>query len=110
MQPGVGWLLHESVDDAPDSRKVAEGIYLSNSRDMLERIASDSEIQHRVFVGYAGWAPHQLAHELRSGSWFTNDIDPSLVFSGIGDSAWSAALRNMGIDPLLLVPGSTVMS
>jgi len=110
VQPGVGWLLHESLDNSGESREVVNGVYLSNSREMLERIAGDAAIQHRVFVGYAGWGPDQLAQEMRSGSWFTTEADSDIVFDRTGDNAWDAALKNMGIDPRLLVPGSTVMS
>ena len=110
VQPGVGWLLHESMGDIKESREIINGVYLSNSRETLERIAGDVAIQHRVFVGYAGWAPHQLAEEMRSGSWFTVDADTNLVFEKTGDAAWDAALHGMGIDPRFLVPGSTAIS
>jgi putative transcriptional regulator len=110
VQPGVGWLLHESLENAPDSRQVLDDVFISNSREMLERVASDAKIQHRVFVGYAGWGPHQLAQEMRAGAWFTTDADTSLVFFGAGETAWDKAMQNMGIDPRFLVPGSTELS
>ena len=37
VQPGVGWLLHQSLEDAPDSRQVLDGVFISNSREMLDR-------------------------------------------------------------------------
>ncbi len=36
----------------------------------------------RVYVGYCGWAPHQLENEVRGGSWF--------IFSGSEDAAFDA--------------------
>ena len=110
VQPSVGWLLHQKTDDREHSRRVVEDVYISNSREMLERLTCQSKIQHRVFIGYAGWAPFQLAQEMRAGSWFTADVDPSLIFSGSGDHAWEQAVKNLGIDPNYLVPGSTEIS
>ncbi|MGH8917136.1 MAG: YqgE/AlgH family protein, partial [Actinomycetes bacterium] len=47
----------------------------------------------RVFSGYAGWGPGQLAGELRLGGWLLADPRPDDAFSDHPDELWSAVLR-----------------
>ena len=105
VQPMIGWLLHGPVEDTEDSREILDGIFVSNSRETLEAVATCTTIKRRLFAGYAGWAPGQLTAELHSGVWFTSEADPSLVFERKPETVWRQALRNMDIEPDLLVPG-----
>jgi putative transcriptional regulator len=47
----------------------------------------------RVFAGYAGWKPGQLAAEISSGAWFCVDSVPSDAFSRTPTNLWRAVLR-----------------
>jgi putative transcriptional regulator len=47
----------------------------------------------RVFVGYAGWAPGQLAAELGDGAWFVVDMQPDDAFTAAPDRLWQTVLR-----------------
>jgi putative AlgH/UPF0301 family transcriptional regulator len=58
-------------------RQIVEGVYVTESP-AVETLASQiSSIQNaslpengmRVLRGYAGWAPNQLAGEIRAGVW-----------------------------------------
>jgi putative transcriptional regulator len=42
----------------------------------------------RVFAGYAGWAPGQLAGELRQGAWVVGPADARSVFTSDPASLW----------------------
>jgi putative transcriptional regulator len=50
----------------------------------------------RVFTGYAGWGPGQLADEIESGSWHVLDSHPADVLSGDPERLWSRVLRRQG--------------
>ena len=50
----------------------------------------------RVFTGYAGWGPGQLADEIGSGSWHVLKGYDQDVLSGDPDSLWSRVLRRQG--------------
>jgi putative transcriptional regulator len=50
----------------------------------------------RIFAGYAGWGPSQLAAELDAGAWFVLDADDSDVFSTAPEDLWSTVLRRQG--------------
>ena len=110
VQPMVGWLLHEPIEEAPDSRVILDGLCVSNSRETLMEIASRRDVSRRLFAGYAGWGPGQLNTEMRSGAWITTDAVPDLVFDSEVGRMWNGALLSMGLDPLSLVPGATELS
>jgi len=50
----------------------------------------------RVFTGYAGWGPGQLADEIGSGSWHVLESYNQDVLSGDPESLWSRVLRRQG--------------
>lgn len=50
----------------------------------------------RIYSGYAGWGPGQLAGELREGAWWVFDSDPADWFSTAPEDLWSAVLRRQG--------------
>ena len=47
----------------------------------------------RVFAGYAGWAPGQLADELAEGAWFVVDAQESDLVAGVPEDLWRVVLR-----------------
>jgi putative transcriptional regulator len=53
-------------------------------------------------LGYAGWGPGQLEHEIGQNGWLTCPADEALVFGTHNDAKWTAALKLLGINPLLL--------
>lgn len=110
VQPTMGWILLGTSESTVDSGFVADGIWASTSRRTLEWIAAQKVMDRRVFGGYAGWAPGQLADELRAGAWLTCPAIPELVFHAPPDDVWGRALRSMGVDPAALVGGSRELS
>ncbi|MDA9110903.1 YqgE/AlgH family protein [Bacteroidia bacterium] len=60
--------------------------------------------EFKFFVGYSGWAPGQLAHELKYHSWITGSLDADLIFNlNIDDEhLWKIALRTKGGSEALL--------
>lgn len=110
VQPTMGWILHGARDSQVDSGFVVDGVWASTSRRTLEWIADKTELDRRVFGGYAGWAPGQLAEELRGGAWLTCPASADLVFHVPPDDVWARALRAMGVDPAALVSGSRELS
>jgi putative transcriptional regulator len=50
----------------------------------------------RVFTGYAGWGPGQLASEIGSGSWHVLESYDQDVLSGDPERLWSRVLRRQG--------------
>jgi putative transcriptional regulator len=50
----------------------------------------------RVFTGYAGWGPGQLADEIGTGSWHVLDAENSDVLSADPEGLWHRVLRRQG--------------
>jgi putative transcriptional regulator len=47
-------------------------------------------INYRAFVGYTGWAPGQLNHEMQRGSWHIVPADEDSVFAGQDETLWES--------------------
>ena len=100
VSPTRGWILHTPDLTGPDTRVVAETLSVTASRDILEAIAADcGPDRYRFCLGYAGWGPHQLVEEIKSGAWINVPFDVSLVFDTPQPDIWSAALMRLGINP-----------
>jgi putative transcriptional regulator len=50
----------------------------------------------RFFVGYAGWAPAQLADEIANESWIVAPASRAVVFQQSPEQLWRSVLRQMG--------------
>ncbi len=57
----------------------------------------------RVFLGFSGWGPGQLADEIAAGAWLVAPADSDVVFETPGDRVWETVLLAMGINPAMLV-------
>jgi len=45
-------------------------------------------VDYRAFVGYTGWAPGQLNHEMQRGDWHVVPADEESVFVGRDETLW----------------------
>jgi putative transcriptional regulator len=100
------WMLvgeeHGGAEE-PVGWRVADGLYLSTSPDLLQRLLEPSPPPRaRLVMGYAGWGPGQLEAELHESAWLLSDIDPRLIFETPADQMWETAIRRLGADPAAL--------
>ena len=106
VEPQRSWILvGDEVDEPEYARgvRVAEGLYLSTSPDLLRRILDpEPPPQARLIVGYSGWGPGQLEAELEASSWLISDVDRDLIFNTTPARMWEAAIRRLGADPAAL--------
>jgi putative transcriptional regulator len=47
----------------------------------------------RIFAGYSGWGPGQLARELEDGAWYVVESEPGDVSAPDPEQLWRAVLR-----------------
>jgi putative transcriptional regulator len=106
VEPQSSWVLvGEEPNEAEELRgmKIADGLYLSTSPDVLRRLLEPIPPPlTRLIVGYSGWGPGQLEAELEESSWLMSDIDRDLIFNTPSDRLWEAAIRRLGADPAAL--------
>jgi putative transcriptional regulator len=69
-----------------------KGVHFCTRRDTIEKLVADNSCAMKFFVGYAGWSPGQLEHEIKEGSWLAAPADPKIVFDGRED-LWSDLMR-----------------
>lgn len=103
VETGRGFVLH-SPDYIHDATMVVdEDVALTATIDILRAIAEgDGPAQSLLALGYAGWGPGQLDDEIKANGWLSLDSDPTLLFETDVDDKWTAAMRKLGIDPLML--------
>ena len=66
---------------------------------VLEDIAKNRGPEHYLFIlGYTGWGPGQLEHELVANGWLTVPADDNIIFSMDDTMKWRAAAMQFGID------------
>jgi putative transcriptional regulator len=69
-----------SLPDEADSQ-ILPDLYLSVERTRLNALFAKSELNCRVFSGYAGWGESQLENELEAGGWFVLPARTAVVFA-----------------------------
>lgn len=99
-----GFLLHSSdYRSEAGTLEVDENIGMTATLDVLEDIASGQGPDVSMLaLGYAGWGPGQLENEIAQNGWLTCDSSADIVFGRANEHKWTAALKVLGIDPILL--------
>jgi putative transcriptional regulator len=74
---------------------VAGKLYLVSSKEGIASALSQGRKASdlRIFLGYAGWGPGQLAREVRMGGWYIFNYDESLVFDEHPETLWKRLIE-----------------
>ena len=98
VQLDHGFVLHRPVGAWKSTLPVGE-IGLTTSRDILEAMAKgQGPQQHLVALGYAGWAPGQLEHEILANGWLTVKADLDVIFDVPPEARYTAAMQALGVN------------
>ena len=101
VETGRGFVLHSADFFIENSTlPIDEGICLTATLDILKAIARGNGPESAILaLGYAGWAPGQLEHEIQENGWLHCAADPELIFGTDTDLKYDMALRKIGVDP-----------
>jgi putative transcriptional regulator len=102
VSPERLWILHRPGRMAAEDEavKVGTGLALGGSRELLEALVRDPESgPFLLLLGYAGWAPMQVEHEVAAGAWLPLDLQEDLVFGVPMAERWETAVRRLGLEP-----------
>jgi len=104
VETGRGFVLHTSdYASGAGTMEVADGIAMTATLDILEDIATGAGPNRSMLgLGYAGWGPGQLEGELVRNGWLVCDATEDILFGRAAEHKWTAALKVLGIDPLML--------
>jgi putative transcriptional regulator len=110
VDPQSTWVLMAEAQGPDDEqRKIAPGVLLSVSRSLtLQLLQQPPSSRTKVVVGYAGWRPGQLEHEIAASAWLATPVDPGLIFGVPPERMWEEAIRRLGADPATLQASSGV--
>ena len=76
------------TDKAPGgAEKIVDSVYQVSVNDALKNAPQDVP-GLRLFIGFAGWAPGQLDHEMARGSWHVVPASADLVFAKDPGQLW----------------------
>ncbi|MET0321173.1 MAG: YqgE/AlgH family protein [Duganella sp.] len=103
VQDDRGFVLHTPGNRYSSSLTVTDEVAFTTSIDVLEAVAAgDGPPRLLVSIGYSGWSPGQLEDEIGRNGWLTVGADPEILFSLPIEERYTAAMRLLGIDPLML--------
>jgi len=87
--------LLKSSSPPDDAMRVFGSVYLIANKDVLAKtMASDTDADSfHAYLGYAGWGPGQLEHEVQLGAWHVMAAAASEVFHSDPDSVWPRLIR-----------------
>lgn len=109
VQPERGFVLHETAAGEWDSTiTIGENTALTTSKDILESVAIGSGPEKMLLtLGYAGWTPGQLEHEIKQNSWLSvqaKDIETlhKILYGIEHDDKVNATMALLGVNPAML--------
>lgn len=99
-----GFVLHSpDYTSNLQTLKVSNKFSMTATVDILDDIAHDTGPQQALMMlGYAGWGAGQLESEIALNGWLTTEASDDLVYATKDPDKWAAALKTLGVDPLLL--------
>lgn len=103
VQVERGFVLHAPLSDFSSMMTVTDEVALTTSKDILEAVAAGEGPQRLlVSLGCAGWGAGQLEEEIVRNGWLTVPADPAIIFDLPIEQRFAAAIRLLGIDPMML--------
>jgi putative transcriptional regulator len=99
VQVDRGFVLHRPVGSWQSTLAVGPEIGLTTSKDILEAVARGAGPEHMLItLGYAGWAPGQLEHEITQNAWLTVPARSDILFDIPAEERLAAAMHALGVD------------
>ncbi|UGQ49285.1 YqgE/AlgH family protein [Massilia endophytica] len=103
VQDDRGFVLHTPGARYSSSLTVTNDVAFTTSIDVLEAVAKGNGPERMlVSIGYSGWSPGQLEDEISRNGWLTVTADPRILFDMPIEERYVAAMKLLGIDPLML--------
>ncbi|HMM66957.1 MAG TPA: YqgE/AlgH family protein [Dokdonella sp.] len=99
VQPERGFVLHTPHGGWDSSFRISDFISVTTSRDILAAIAAGNGPQDAIVaLGYSGWSPGQIEHEMRENAWLTAPVDNAILFRTPLDERWRASAALVGVN------------
>lgn len=99
VQTDRGFVLHDPVGHWQSTLSINDKVGLTTSKDILEAVGSGKGPSNLlVTLGYAGWEPGQLEHELAQNAWLSTAASEHILFELPAEERLFAAMHLLGVD------------
>ncbi len=103
VHPNEIFILHGEPFSWEGCLMITPTLAMSNTMDLIEAIAKGEGPQaFLIAIGCAGWGQGQLEAEILQNTWLTCPVDDKIIFESKVGERWNAAVKLLGIDPILL--------
>jgi len=99
VQTDRGFVLHDPIGQWQSTLSINDKVGLTTSKDILEAVGEGQGPQKLlVTLGYAGWEPGQLEHELTQNAWLNMEASEHILFELPAEERLYAAMALLGVD------------
>jgi putative transcriptional regulator len=92
----TGFVIWKGSAKPEEGWNLGNEIAVSPSAEQLGILVEGGEPFH-LCLGYAGWGPGQLDHEVGTGSWIYTDVEPAIIFETPLEQRYNLALAQLGL-------------
>ncbi len=96
------YFIHNIPDLITDSVEISNGIFWGGNFDLTKELINTGKIKKdniRFFLGYTGWSPQQLEHEMKSNSWIlTENLYKNKIIGKSSTDFWKEKILEIGGD------------
>jgi len=94
------YFVHNVPNLIPNSIEISDGIYWGGDYELTKNAINEGKVKKeniRFFLGYSGWAPEQLSHEIKINSWIvTENQHKSDIFKKPMSEFWKEQIMDLG--------------
>lgn len=99
VQIDCGFVLHQPVGHWQSTLTINQNLGLTTSLDILKAIANAEGPKHTLIaLGYAGWSPGQIEHEMAQNAWLSVPASLDVIFDLPAEERLAAAMDLVGVD------------
>ena len=103
VETGRGFVLHSDDYASDSSIPISDDISLTATLDVVRAISNGRGPRRAtMMLGYAGWGAGQLESEMGQNAWLSVGADDHIIFDVPAEDRYPAALKLLGIDPVML--------
>lgn len=98
VEPNALHYIH-TLGHLEDAIPIEDGLFWGGDFEQLKdqiKLGMINDKQIQFFMGYSGWSPDQLEHELNDHFWIVSAIDKKDILLKVNDRFWTDTVKALG--------------